>query len=299
MSPSVAFILINYNTINHTIECLDSLNNIESKFKYKVYIVDNNSNDDCDFYLNIIKDKLKYPIQLINSNENLGFSGGCKVGVDAAMDDQYEFILLLNNDTIVEPNFLDELIKPYYEKENVGITTCKILDYYNNSLMQYNGADINLYKGTSEIYGFGQSNINNPIKPVSCSFASGCCMLIDVNTIKKYGFMDDNYFLYYEDVEYCYRLKKHGLDIIYVPTSIIYHKESVSTNKKSLLYSYYFSRNRLTFIKDNLEQPYKLISYVYTYCWLVKKVLCNELILKGVIIGLFDSFKNIKGKKVI
>ncbi len=254
MSKSVYIILVNFNGAKDTIECIKSLNNINYE-NFKIVVVDNKSFDE---------DKLKLKeadvkFHLIESNENLGFAGGNNLGIKYAIDNNANFVLLLNNDTLVHKDFLNELIK--YTETNVGVIGPKILYYPDVSKIWFAGGMINWFKFIGQHFGEKQEDNGqfNTLKEVD--FVTGCCMLIDSNVFKKVGLLPEGYFMYFEDVDFCVKVKDAGYKLIYNPNSEIYHKVSISSGgEESPFIVKYSNRNRLKFMK---KYKYKVSFTMY------------------------------------
>lgn len=291
--PLIYVVLVNYKGKEHTIECIDSLNKILYK-NFKIIVVDNDSNDGC---IEFIKKKYKNLI-CISSKTNLGFAGANNLAIRYAIKNSADFVLLLNNDTIVEKNFLNELLKPFTEQQfdNVGISIAKIKYYFDRELIWYAGGYISNIKANSQIIGLNEYDNNQFNIAKEVEFATGCCMLISKEVIKNVGYLDESYFLYYEDTDYSCKVIKKGYKIIYYPNSVIYHKESVSTNKFSYNYQYYFSRNRLIFIKNNMKLFNKFIGYPVALAWILKKIVIKEFQVKPCIKGIVDFCIKKRGK---
>jgi len=186
-----------------------------------------------------------YPLVLIQTGENLGFAGGNNVGVRYTIKkDEYDYILLLNNDTVINPNFLNELVE-YYD-DSTGICAPIIFKYNNTNKIWSSGGKYNIFLGT-------YTNIATLIKEKQreTNFISGCCWLIKQEIFKKIGLLDNTYFLYSEDVDFCYRLKQLGYKLKIIPSSSIFHKISKTTGVDSTLMFYYFHRSKLMFIYKN------------------------------------------------
>lgn len=243
MSKSVYIVLVNFNGAKDTIECIKSLNNINYE-NFKIVVVDNKSSDE---------DKVKLKeadikFHLIESNENLGFAGGNNIGIKYAIDNNADFVLLLNNDTLVHKDFLNELMK--YTEINVGVIGPKILYYPEVSKIWFAGGMINWFKFIGQHFGEKQEDNGqfNTLKEVD--FVTGCCMLIDSNVFKKVGLLPEGYFMYFEDVDFCVKVKDAGYKLIYNPNSEIYHKVSISSGgEESPFILKYSNRNRLKFMK--------------------------------------------------
>lgn len=284
--PLVYIILVNYKGVNHTIECIKSLKKIIYK-NYKIIVVDNNSKDNSINELSKIKD-----IVLIKNKINAGFAGGNNLGIKFAIDNGADYVLLLNNDTTVEIDFLNQLIDE--AEKDVGIYVGKIMFYYDKNIIWYAGGKIDKFRGCTNVNGFVEDK-GQFEKESFVTFATGCCMLIERDVIKKVGLLKEDYFLYFEDTDYCARTLKQGYKIKYCPKAIIYHKESVSTKKHSFNFDYYFTRNRLFFIKDNLKGFYKIISYCYTNVFIFAKAIMKKQSLRATIYSYKHFFINRRG----
>ena len=298
MEPLVSIILLNYNSYSHTLECIASIKK-SSYSNYEIIIVDNNSEDDSASYLEKVEDKNIY---FIRNQNNCGFAAGNNVGIKLALQHKADFVFLLNNDTIVQKNTLSELVNTYmiFEKQvNIGMVTCLILNYYERDIIWYAGGLISEVKGDAVDTKLGKrisGNMNNSYKNVS--FASGCCMLIPNGIFKTCGFLPEKYFLYYEDMEFCKKVINCKNKIIYTNKTHIYHKESISTQKNSPDYVYYYCRNRLQFIKDNVSVKYKICAYLYTFLWIIKKIIVDNYTFKDSFMAVKDFFCNKLGRRV-
>ncbi|MFP7421403.1 glycosyltransferase family 2 protein [Streptococcus ruminicola] len=294
IDKKVGIILVNYNGAKDTIECLNSLKNIYYSNKC-VYIVDNNSNEEDVKYLENNVDY--FDVKIIKLKENLGFSGGNNLGIKKAMADGCEVIGLLNNDTTVEVDFLNQLVVKLFSDEKIGAVVPQVRDYYNEGIVSYGGGEINYLKGSVFIEGINryEDSINNTERCVT--FGHGCCLFIKSEVISKVGLLPEEYFLYFEDADYSIQLTKSGYKILYCPESIIYHKESVSTKKGSDNFQYYFTRNRFYFIKKNFKTLSKLTAYPISILYLIKKMTLKEFELKNIKAGLKDFFRRKMGKR--
>lgn len=280
----IYIILVNYKSLVHTIECIDSILNSSYK-NVRIIVVDNNSFDGC-------KEKIEEKYQdviVIENKKNIGFAAANNIGIQTALKFDAPFILLLNNDTILDNDCISELAKTANSNRNCVITA-KILNYYDKKLIWYGGSDLKFFKGDAKIYGFGEKDTGQCDETMKCTFASGCCMLIPFEVASKYH-LPEQYFLYYEDVEYCTELFRNNVDIIYDPKAIVYHKESISTDKNSPLYTYYFSRNRFMYISNNIKGFRKYFAYLYSILWITKKVMQKKFELKYVLCGIEDFKK--------
>lgn len=288
----VAIILVNYNGSTDTIDCIKSLNKIKN-LKFEIIVVDNCSTDDSIEKLQKIKNNYKFT--LIEAESNNGFSAGNNIGIEYAKKIEADYYLLLNNDTVVESDFLEKLLSPF-ENKNCGATISKILYFSNKNMIWYNGGNLNNKTGRTEHYDFNKMNIPDQKENQKVTFASGCCLCISKEVVDKVGLLDENFFLYEEDAEYSYRILKNGFDIIYVPESIIYHKVSASTGQNSAMSQYYSVRNKYFFIKICFKGYRKFIAYAYCTVQFIFRCLKREMNLKYYIMGLKAFLRKETGK---
>ena len=256
-NPLISIIILNWNGYLDSSECIKSLQNINYS-NINIILVDNGSttND----YEKLEKNFTN--IDLIKSNNNLGFTGGNNLGINYAIKGNPDYILLLNNDTIVEPNFIEPLLEVFQKNPNAGIAAPQINYFYERQKIWTSGGKISRLRGSGFAYSDQLEDESSPeFKTVT--FVSGCCMLIKREALEQIGFLDDNYFLYVEDADLCFRNTKAGYKIIVARKSKIFHKVSFST-KESLSYLplYYVTRNRLYFAKKNFNNIY-FITFIY------------------------------------
>jgi len=206
-----------------------------------------------------------YPLIFIQTGENLGFAGGNNVGIKYALKkDDCEYVLLLNNDTIVEKNFLSELVKTAKISMNIGIIGGKILYYDDPGKIWYAGGKLDLWRGSG--YHLNVDKKDNGIKGIKeVSFITGCLMLIDKKIFKRLGLLPKEYFLYLEDTDFCYSTLQKGFKLYVNLDSKIYHKVSstVSAGKEvSPMAIYYSARNRLYFMMKKQKSCVKKCAFL-------------------------------------
>jgi GT2 family glycosyltransferase len=293
--PSVYIVILNWNGINDTIECIKSLRKINFN-NYKIIVVDNASEEnEGDLIKNTFPE-----IVLIKSSENLGFSGGNNIGIKYAIERDCDLVLLLNNDTIVEKDFLDKLVS-HIQPEDIAITVPKINYFDDRNKIWYSGGYVSKIKGSAFTLGEGKMSRQCYKENKEVSFATGCCLLIKSDLFKKIGFLDENYFLYLEDADFCIRTISAGYKILYVADSQIYHKVNQSSKKgNGTIPLYYNTRNRLFLMKKYYNHIF-LIPFLYvtssfiikSFIWILKKDLNKA---KAVTRGIRDFLKNKMGK---
>jgi len=291
----IYIILLNYNGYEDTVECISSLESIDYD-NYEIVIVDNCSTDNSYKKFKEKYSELNYNI--LKSEYNCGFAGGNNIGIEFSLNNGADYVLLLNNDTIVEKNFLKELVESIEKEKNSCVGIGKIYYFSDNKRIWYAGGKIDEYKGNSVHFGYNEIDNGKYDNERYVEFATGCFLLISKKIIEKVGLLNEDYFLYYEDTDYCYKMKEKGINIKYCPKSVIYHKISASTGRKSYLFQYYYLRNRLVFIKKHIKNIRKLSAYFYVLLSTIKKLVTNQYKFRPIISGIIDYKHNKLGKKI-
>lgn len=244
--PLVSIISINYNQSEVTMQMLESLRKVTYP-NIEILVVDNASPSDDP---GLIKEK--YPeITLIESKENLGFAGGNNLAI---VQSAGEYILLLNNDTEVDPGFLEPLVEKLQHNPDIGVVSPKIYFHHTPGMLQFAGiSEINPF--TVRNTGWGYAKMDHPDfeKDRESYFAHGAAMMVPRKVIQEVGLMAAIYFLYYEEMDWARRIRDAAYKVYYVHNSEIYHKESVSTGKNSPLKTYYMNRGRFIFMRRNTK----------------------------------------------
>ena len=233
--PLVSIIILNYNAGKLIEECVDSI--YQSNYKnFEIILVDNNSKDESH-----VKCKEKFPlINLISNKENLGYCEGNNVGIRVANG---KFVIILNPDTIVEPNWINELLRGY-ERFGDGIYQPKFLTIDNESILQSTGNMIQLFGfGYSRNKGDKDENQSNNIENIN--YASGTCLFTTKEIFTQLGFFDSFLFAYHDDLDLCWRASMQGIRSYYIPTSIVFHPSEGFSFKWSNFKFFLLERNRL------------------------------------------------------
>ncbi|MEX0882288.1 MAG: glycosyltransferase family 2 protein [Cyclobacteriaceae bacterium] len=253
--PLISVITINYNGLYHTLCLLESFQKV-SYPNFEIIVVDNASKEDPSSLLN------QFPhVRLLKNPLNEGFAGGNNRGIEIAKGEYY---FLINNDTEVNPDILDVLLERAALKNNIGLVCPKILYHEHPGIIQYAGfTAINPITGRGSGKGYQEKDKGQYQEAEITHLAHGAAMFIPKRVVKKIGMMAELYFLYYEEMDYCERIKKAGFEIWYEPKSNILHKESMSVGKNSLLKTYYMSRNRWIFLRRNVEWPVFILTAAY------------------------------------
>lgn len=290
MKPLVAVILVNYNGYEDTIACIKSLQKITYP-NYKIIVVNNGSSEKpTEGQESFLRENTEY----LDGTENKGFSSGNNIGMKYADRFSPKYYLLLNNDTEVKEDFLDILVETAENNSDAGLVCGKIYQYYNPGHIWFAGGTMDLERGITTHYRYNEEDRDFSDRVEEIDFATGCLWLLPVETVQKVGYMDESFFLYCEDDEYCLRLKKHGLKLLYCNRAVIYHKVSQSTGANSPMQQYYILRNKLYIIQKYAQKKGRAKWKLFVqYC---KDILRGRKKLKTVLRAYMDYKKNKTGK---
>ncbi len=253
--PHVAIITVNFNGVEDTLELLKSLSQL-SHPNYSVWVVDNGSTQDCSSISELFP-----AVNLIKSAGNLGFAGGNNLAIAKAEADYY---LLLNNDTIVKPGFLEPLVMRADSRKQIGIVSPKIMYGPDFSLIQYAGyTELSAIAIRGFALGSGKPDDGSFNKATETARAHGAGMLIKKSVIDQIGPLPEMYFLYYEEMDFSAMATAAGFQIWFEPASVLYHKESSTVGKSSITKTYFLNRARLIYARRNRTGFTKLLSLLY------------------------------------
>lgn len=263
----LATVIVNWNNFPDTRSCLQSLFAADHRdISLHVIVVDNGSDDDS---LTRLTEEFGNDVEIMASPQNLGFAGGNNLAIRRALAQGADLVLLLNNDTVVAPDLFKKLLAACMAHPNVGIFGARI--YYHNvpNRLWYAGGKVMRWAGRTRHLGFGK--LDNPSyqrsRPVT--FITGCFMLVRRAVFEKIGLLDETLFLYFEDVDFCLRARRHGYAMLYAPGMVIWHKVGAGARGQySWQYLYYQTRNRyLVLRKDEncLYQLWLLLLHIFLY----------------------------------
>ncbi len=256
--PKVSVITVNYNQSSVTRDFLLSFQKI-SYPEYEVIVIDNGSPNDHPKKL-----LEEFPnIHLILSPKNLGFAGGNNLGIEKATG---KYCLFINNDTEVEPNFLEPLVERMESNQTIGMLSPKIKFHHTPDTIQFAGyTPYHKITLRQHLIGFRQKD-DGQFDQGGYTFAGhGAAMMVPMLVIKEVGMMAELFFLYYEEHDWCERIKKAGYKAYYEPESTVWHKESLSTGKESPLKAYYLTRNRVLFARRNVKRGQRWMTILYLF----------------------------------
>ncbi|MFH2013880.1 MAG: glycosyltransferase family 2 protein [Patescibacteria group bacterium] len=270
--PKVFIVIVHYSGLKDTKECLKSLEKLDYS-NYEIIVIDNSNNQE-----------FNERVKTIKSKKNIGFAGANNLGLKYAMNNNADYILLLNNDTIVDSKFLKKLVESNYD-----LCSSKIY-YHNSKKVWFESGKINLLYTNAK-----------HVSSKKTQYISGCCMLIKRQVIEKIGLLNEKYFLYFEDVDYCLKARKMGFKSNVVQDSIIWHKVSQSTKKGSFEHIYYNNRNRFLLCKENANFFIKILVYKISFLIFIKQLIkivfnIDRQYSKIILLALTDFYKSKFGK---
>ncbi len=253
---TVFIIILHWNGTRDTLECLESLSQLQTtNYKLQTIVVDNGSKE--EFRVEGKGER----VEIIRNKENLGFAGGNNVGINYALRNGAEYVIILNNDTVVDKNLVNELVKVAESDKKIGMVAPKIYfapsfefhkDRYKKEdlgkVIWYAGGIVDWENVVGRHRGVDDVDGGQYEKEEETDFASGCCMMIKRSVFERIGMLDNKYFLYYEDSDFSLRAKKAGFKIVFNPRAVLWHKNAGSAGGSgSSLQDYYITRNRLLF----------------------------------------------------
>ena len=256
MKPRISVISVNYNGFALTAAMIDSLRRHVTT-PLEIVVVDNGSARDEAAEL-----RERYPdIVTMRSDENLGFAGGNNLGIRAASGD---CLLLLNNDTEVADDTLHYLCDTLDADPSVGAVCPKIRFWASPQAIQFAGyTPLTRITLRNALVGFGQTDDGRFDTPHDTPYAHGAAMMVRREAVERAGMMPEEYFLYYEELDWSVRIREAGYRIVYDPRATVFHKESATTGRQSPLRSYYLTRNRLLFARRNRRGAARRLSVAY------------------------------------
>ena len=259
-SPKVYILILNWNGWKDTLECLESV--IRTDYPIcSIVIVDNGSTDES---VERIEECLKVNAEikaiLLKTGCNTGFAGGNNFGIRYILEQKdCDYVLLLNNDTVVEKDFLFRMAETAGANPDAGIVGGRIAYYSSRGENWYAGGRISLWRGCVYVDKKPASS-----EPFVTEFITGCLMLIKPEVFHKAGFLEEEYFLGVEDWEFCLKAGRE-YKLMVDPRAVIYHKVSAATGgENSPLTIYYTARNRMMFINRNLRGLQRVSAFTYT-----------------------------------
>ena len=279
ITPLVAVILVAYGGRDYTLACLESLR--KSNYRNtRIILVDNDSPDDTSERV-----KELFPeIEIIKSEKNLGFAGGNNLGINRALQMGVQYVMLLNNDTEIDPDAIAKLVERAEKTDKPGAIGPMIYYHSEPDLIWSAGGMIDFrwsflkHRGIREKdRGIREKDRGQYSHSVEVDYLTGCAIMFPVNAISSTGALDESYWMYYEDADICCRLKKVGYRIVFEPSSKVWHKISSSTGGnlsfRKMCFKY---KSGLRFFRIHSPSGYWSITYPISQFWMYLKALIRK-----------------------
>ena len=274
--PKVSIIILNWNGLKETIECLESLKKITYP-NYEVIVVDNGSKgNDAE----VLEEKFGNYIHLIRNDRNYGYTGGNNIGIRYALNNSSpDYFLILNNDVVVAPDFLSQMIKVAQSDTSIGIVGPKTRLYNAPDRLQLVWLEVDMRKGRTICVGSGEVDEGQYDDVKEIDYIQGSCFLVKRQVFQNIGLFDESYFCYWDETDYCFRARKADYKIVYTPHAKIWHKKSVrlkpwyktlrrrdQVNTPPYLV-YYMTRNNFKFMKKHATKGeyHSFLLYFFGY----------------------------------
>ncbi len=255
----MAIILVNWNSYEVTHDCILSLQHITYP-NYVIIVVDNASQDGSGKKI----EQEHSDIIVLYSSKNSGFTGGNNIGFRYSLEHGFEYSLMLNNDTFVEPDFLNHLVYYLSQHPDTAAVQPRIYLNHNRQLLWNGGSYLNRWLGY--MYTKGENKLPEPEHLITkeVDWITGCAFLVRNSILKETGLLAENMFMYSEDVDLSFRIKEKGHSLMYIPESIIYHIAGMSNKSKvkgkegfvNPIVHYLNQRNRIWLLKRYTKWQY-------------------------------------------
>lgn len=250
---NMMLVVLNWNNGADTLHCLRSLEH--AGVLHAVVVVDNGSTDS-----SVVEIEAHYPcVPIIATGANLGYAGGNNVGIRYALDRGVDFIGVLNNDVVVEPDFVEPLIGIFQQQPEIGIVTPLVAERVDDGQVWAMGSAVNWRTAAVTRQHAGEPiNAWRGRLPFPVEIASGAAMLVRREVFNRVGLLDESFFLYYEETDWCLRAGRAGCRILAVPSSIVWHKVSAALGASSPAIDYYMLRNHLRLISRHWSDAHRV-----------------------------------------
>ncbi|MEM7174798.1 MAG: glycosyltransferase family 2 protein [Chlamydiota bacterium] len=244
-SPRISIIVLNWNGKKDTLECLRSLQCVPTP--HQLIVVDNGSSDD-----SAVAIRSTYPqTKLLETGKNLGYAEGCNVGIRFALKKQADFLLILNNDTIVDPGILNHFLAAYTRYPFSILSGTPYL-YSDPTTLDHLGGRWNPTAGEFDLIGWRARSFNKAV--CSLDYGCGCALFSSAEVFHAVGEFDARFFLFWEEADWCFRAKRQGIQVLSCPEATLQHKASASFRRRNHYADYFWWRNRLLWIEKNCSR---------------------------------------------
>ena len=269
-TPLVTVIILNLNSFDVTHDCLQSLRKIDYP-NYEIIVVDNGSVDGSGTRLA----EADPHVRLIRNERNLGFAAGCNPAIRDALARGADYVLLLNNDTVVAPDFLSQMIAVAETDPSIAVLNPKIYYFDEPDRFNYAGGEHKVWRLFPKQIAFREKDVGQCDEIREVSFLSGCAMLIRTSALRSIGLFDEIFFHFFEDISWSLRAIRAGYKGVYVPKAVIWHKEHYVTHRtqRNGFIDFYLARNQVIFARRYVPMRYWPLKFSWFGAWLIYRSL--------------------------
>lgn len=269
--PHVTIVILNWNREADTLECLDSVARLTYP-AFSVVLVDNGSTDGSPDAIERWSDG-KVPVTLIRNAENLGFVGGGNQGMRHALATGTDYVFLLNNDTVVDPDVLDILVQAAEGAEDTGMVGPKIYQYGKGRILDSAGTRAIPWLAQGFLVGHGEEDRGqyDATAGIPIPYVTGTALLVKRAVLEKVGLMDEDYFCYFDDFDWGMRTREAGYKLHLEPKAGVHHKGSQTAGLNSAFYMRHMVRSRILFARKHVPSVpflFAFLPYLFLYRYL-------------------------------
>jgi len=284
----VTAIVLAWNHVEDTVECLESLT-CSTYSPLQFLLVDNASTDNT---VEVVSQHFPM-VEILQSDENLGVSGGYNLGMKRAIEEGADYLLIANNDILVDPRMVQSLVDTLEAHPTAGMIMPKIYHYYGDRTRLWcTGARWRTFPPMVKMTGYNQPDAPQYSYEREIQFAPSCVLMLRRSAVEQVGFFDTGYFFYQDDWDYCVRYRKAGFSIWFSPEAKMWHKVSVSTQKsdKPAKWWIYFGRSAVRYYRKHASMA---ALYIFAGWFLLREVVKgNSKRIQPFLIGMLGELKN-------
>jgi len=256
----VSIIVPNWNGGEKIIRCLESITKLDYP-KFEVIVIDNNSLDGSNREIKKKFGKFKN-FKIIENKENVGNTEGLNQGFRLS---NYSLILTLDNDVILDKNMLKELVKIILNDKKIGIVAPKLYFYKKSNFFNSTGYSVNLITGKTSIRGFNKKDVGQFDKQEEVDYVQDGVLLVKKEVLDKVKLMDNAFFVYYEDTDFCLRVRKAGYKIVYVPSAKAWHDGNTRQKGFTPFRAYHFIKSKILFMRKHSTNKFLFFSFFFFF----------------------------------
>jgi GT2 family glycosyltransferase len=288
--PLIGIVTVLYNSDPLLPDFFESLA-AQTDVRFKLYVIDNSAKDSGCVLSRELGAKHGVDTEVLFNNANVGVARGNNQGIEMAMADRCDYILLANNDTeFREPHVISRLVR--HAEAAGALASVPKITYHGTNMIWCAGGWFSRFKGVTPHVGYQMEDRGQFDEETFTEYAPTCFMLLHRSVIERVGLMDEKYFVYYDDSDYVWRMRDVGIGLLYVPTSLVAHKVAVSTGgKESAFTLYYTARNRIYFSRKHLPLAHLALAVFYSVAAMgVKSVRYSRAARAGIFKGFREGF---------